>query len=358
MHKFLTLLLLSSLLFFTGCFDDKTSTPLETDSSDIYNFSVINERPNGWSDDSHGKNAEPNYSVVFPQNKVNRIDITVSESQWKAIFNDMTRIYGYEFGKGNSNQSPVKRDGLDMAENSIYIPANVKFNDKIWYCVGFRFKGNSSLTSAWSSGNYKMGIKLDFDKMEDEFPEIKNQSFYGFKKLALSSNFQDQSLLRDKIVPDIFREFGVPAPQTAFYRIYINFNGTSKYFGVYTVVEDPEGAMLTKQFTTNTGNLYKPDGTGANFAEGTFSEAGFDKENNNGDSADWSDIKAVFSTLHSTARTSDPATWRKNLETVFDADLFIKWLAVNTTIQNWDTYGNMAHNYYLYNDNGVIKWIP
>ena len=86
MYKFLTPLLLSVLLFFTGCFDDKKTTQEEADSSDIYNYSVINERPSGWSDDSHGKNAEPNYSIVFPQDKVNRIDITISESKWKALF--------------------------------------------------------------------------------------------------------------------------------------------------------------------------------------------------------------------------------------------------------------------------------
>lgn len=359
MYKFLTPLFFTTLLFFTGCLNDKKDSTAETTTdSAIYTYSVVNGRPAGWDDISHGKDEEANYSLVFPQDKVNRIDITVSANQWKALFDDMTRIYGYSFGKGSEGAIKTTRDGLDMAENSIYIPANVKFNDKTWYCVGFKFKGNSSLSSAWSSGNYKMGIKLDFDKLDDEYPEIKNQSFYGFKKLSLSSNFQDQSLLRDKVVPDIFREAGVPAPQTAFYRVYINFNGTRKYFGVYTVIEDPEGAMLSKQFKTNKGNLYKPDGTGADFANGTFTEAGFDKENNDGDSADWSDIKAVFSALHSNIRTTDPTTWRKNLETVFNADLFIKWLAVNTTVQNWDTYGLMAHNYYLYNDNGVINWIP
>ena len=41
------------------------------------------------------------------------------------------------------------------------------------------------------------------------------------------------------------------------------------------------------------------------------------------------------------------ATWRANLETVFDTDVFLKYLAVNTVVQNWDTYGRMTHNYYL-----------
>ncbi len=29
-------------------------------------------------------------------------------------------------------------------------------------------------------------------------------------------------------------------------------------------------------------------------------------------------------------------------------------------MQNWDTYGNMAHNYFLYNnpDDGLLTWIP
>ena len=41
------------------------------------------------------------------------------------------------------------------------------------------------------------------------------------------------------------------------------------------------------------------------------------------------------------------ATWRANLETVIDTNVFLKYLAVNTVVQNWDTYGRMTHNYYL-----------
>lgn len=34
------------------------------------------ECPEGWNDASHGNAAEPNYAVVFPQNKVNQLTIT------------------------------------------------------------------------------------------------------------------------------------------------------------------------------------------------------------------------------------------------------------------------------------------
>ena len=48
------------------------------------------------------------------------------------------------------------------------------------------------------------------------------------------------------------------------------------------------------------------------------------------------------------------------LERVFNTGAFIRWLAADTIIQNWDTYGAMAHNYYLYTDpsDGKVTWIP
>lgn len=54
-------------------------------------------------------------------------------------------------------------------------------------------------------------------------------------------------------------------------------------------------------------------------------------------------------------------TWRAAIETAFDVDLFLRWLAVNGAIQNWDAYGALAHNYYLYGDpaqKGRLRWIP
>lgn len=57
----------------------------------------------------------------------------------------------------------------------------------------------------------------------------------------------------------------------------------------------------------------------------------------------------------------DAEAWRAGLEATLNVDEFLHWLAVNTIIQNWDTYGNMAQNYYLYgdpSDEGRLVWIP
>ena len=74
----------------------------------------------------------------------------------------------------------------------------------------------------------------------------------------------------------------------------------------------------------------------------------FEKKNNK-KKADWSDIEAFIKALNSPERTTNAAQWRADLEKTFNIEHFLKYLAVNNTIVNWDSYGAMAHNFYLYN---------
>lgn len=151
---------------------------------------------------------------------------------------------------------------------------------------------------------------------------------------------------------------GVPAPQTSFCRIYIDYGEGEKYFGLYTIVEIVEDTMIEDQFTENSGNVYKPEGYGASFARNTFNTSYFEKKTN--EETDWTDIEELFNALHSEKRTDNAKEWKEILETVFNVDVFLKWLAVNNTVQNWDTYGKMTHNYYLYKDPKYnwLTWIP
>jgi len=71
------------------------------------------------------------------------------------------------------------------------------------------------------------------------------------------------------------------------------------------------------------------------------------------------DIEALFEVLHAELRSGNPAAWRAELESIFDVDSFLEWLAITAVIQHWDAYGNMSHNYYLYNnpETGQLSWI-
>ncbi len=315
-----------------------------------------------WTTETHTKSAEPDFDEVFDNSAVKRLDIVITSNRWQNMLDNMTELYG-AFGVGSNG--PVDRPGgppvigtLVSDENPIFVPAEVFYNEKQWYRVGIRFKGNSSLRSSWQSGILKLSLKLDFDEFEDNYPQIENQRFYGFKKLSLKNNYDDKSFLREKIAAEIFERAGLAVSNTAFYALYIDHGDGPIYFGLYTLVEEVDNTVIDTQFLSDKGNLYKPEGTGASFMEGSFNETDFEKKTNEEEN-DWSDIQTLFSILHNDSRIQDPESWRTSLEAIFDTDVFLRYLAVNTVIQNWDTYGGMPHNYYLYNnpENNKLSWI-
>jgi len=311
--------------------------------------------PEDWTSETHSNSADPNFSEVFDNSAVKRIDLVFTEENWQTMLDDMTELYGSFGGTGGRPGSPAS----DGTEDPVFVPAEVYYNDIQWYKVGIRFKGNSSLQSSWQSGILKLSLKLDFDEFEDDYPQIKNQRFFGFKKLSLKNNYEDKSFLREKVVAEIFQNAGLAVSHTAFYQVYIDNGDGPEYFGLYTMVEEVDDTVIETQFASDDGNLYKPEDSGASFANGTFSEFDFTKKTNE-DEGDWSDIQNLFAVLHDPTRLTDSEAWRANLDSIFDTDVFLEYLAVNTIVQNWDTYGRMTHNYFLYNnpDNGKLTWIP
>ncbi|MFK7858209.1 MAG: CotH kinase family protein [Granulosicoccus sp.] len=319
-----------------------------------------------WTEESHGNDIDGNVAEVFDDMQIKRLDLVITPERWQLMLDDMSATYG-EFGssaggaRGPQGGRPDSGTStiLETAEDPIFVPAEVFYNGMQWYRVGVRFKGNSSLQSSWQSGNLKLSFKLDFDEYEDDYPQIDNQRFYGFKKFSLKNNYDDRSMLREKVASDVFRDFGVPVSHTAFYTLYVDYGNGAEYFGVYTLVEEVDGNVLDTQFMSDDGNLYKPEEGSANFVEGSFDEIDFTKKTNE-DNEDWTDVISMFDALHADTFLLSPALWRENLESVFDVDGYLKYLAVNAVIQNWDTYGLMPHNYYLYNDpeTNKLTWIP
>lgn len=243
----------------------------------------------------------------------------------------------------------------------MWVTGDIEFEGDVWTDVGVRFKGNSSLMNAWSSGSLELPFKLDFDEFEDENPAIDDQRFYGFKQLSLSNNYNDATFMRDAVTSDILADAGIASAETAFYELFVDYGEGAVNFGLYTMVEVIDDTVIGRAFGDDDGNIYEADGASVSLAAGTYDgiSASFQKENNE-DEADWSDIEALYTALHSELRQSDPAAWKAELEAVFDVDTFLHWLAINTVIENWDTYGAATHNFYLYNnpETGQLTWIP
>ncbi len=347
------LIIIAAILIFnlSACNEDNFTNEPEKEEEEIDNTNYTD-----WTDETHSKSADLNYSVVFNQNKVLRFDIKISTEDWLNMQSDLSSILGSSGGRPGG---PGGGMGADVSVDPMWVPCSFRFNDTEWYHVGIRYKGNSSLKSTFQSGNNKLSFKLDFDQFEDDYPEIKNQRFYGFKQLNLKNNFDDMSLMREKVGADLFRQFGLASPQTAFCEVYVDIGNGPQYYGVYTLVEEVDDSVIKSQFISNSGNLYKPDGAAATFASGTF-DTGEMEIKTNEDSATYSDVKALYDIINSQERTTNTENWLTNLEAVFNVNMFLKYLAANNIIQNWDTYGRMTHNYYLYNnpETGLLTWIP
>jgi spore coat protein H len=388
-------------------------------------------------DDTHGRDAVPDYSRVFNQDTVGRLEIRMAAADWAAVVADMDSMagrfgvaggggLGQPPGQGGAGQLPTasaeaiaactgrtegdacsfgvpavsgrcvqtgnanplacvglpagggnpgggnpgggnpggfggdnnQRDDVELLPRSpIYVPVDLTYDGEAFQHVGFRLKGNSSLVSTWQRGAEKVPFRLNIDALEDRYPDIANQTFFGFPNLGFSNNILDSSYLRAKVVTDLMREAGLPAPTTAFMRVYFDRGAGSTYLGLYTMIEIPDEPLLDTLFGSSAGNLYKPHGTGGRWT--VFVADDFPKRTNEADE-DWTDIEDAITALNDTTSSRD--VWRRRLEARFDVGTFLRWLALNTLVGNNDTYGGLsAHNYYLYGSprhRDRLFWIP
>jgi spore coat protein CotH len=303
-----------------------------------------------WTAETHGKlkaaAITSNLGKVFDESRVQRLDVIIDSRNW-AVMQD--NLAGLRSVLGNSRDFSVLDDPL-------YVPCEVRYDGKEWYRVGIRFKGNSSL---YSAGGGKLPLKLKFNEFEGIYPAIAGQRFHGFKSLSLKSNFKDESEIHEQVAGKLFRDFGLKGPHASYYELHVDTGTGPVYFGLYTLVEEVDDTVVKTQYADDTGNLYKPEEGPATFAAGSFGTWRMGKKTNE-EALDYSDVLALHDALNSGLRVSAPATWKANLERILDVPVFLRWLAANSVMQNWDTYGAMPHNFYLYRNpaSQLLEWIP
>ena len=300
-----------------------------------------------WTLASHGAAAAPDYSVVFPQDAVNTLELVMTAAQWAAVQVEVSALFGVPFGGGGAPTTTFPD------QDPAYLPVAMRFNGKRWDHVGFRLKGNSSLATAWRAGNLKLPFRINLDRFEGQFPAILDQRLHGFHELSFSPGTADPSLIREKLASDVLRSAGIAAARTAFFKVFLDIGAGARYVGVYTAVEVIDDTMVRDQFGEDAGNIYKPMSRLSAFVQSEF------EKKNNRTAADWTDVQAFLTALQSPLRTTDTVAWRAGLEATFDVGHFLRWLALNTAMVNWDSYGTMPQNYYLYHHptRGLV-WIP
>lgn len=319
----------------------------------------------GWSAESHSKEGDPDPEIVFPEDAVLRLDINICAGNWTSLQSDLDAVMaeaGVVVGGGTDAPPSEPPEGgppegggpVTLLSDPAYVPVNVSLDGKTWPSVGFRYKGNSSLWGPYQEGKSKLPFRLEFDQYEDEDAALEDQRFWGYKELKFSSAYTDDSLIRDRLAAATFRDAGVPAAQGGFMAVYVDVGEGPVFWGLYTAFEDPCGGLLDTWFEDDDGNCYEAEAADLT----TLDTEGLEKKTNE-DADDWSDVSALVDTLSD--QDLSVYDWRAALESEADVDGFLRALAVNSLIGNWDSYGLMSHNYFLYGDpslDGRLRWIP
>ena len=320
--------------------------------------------------------------ALFDTEEMMRIDIQMKQEEWEEM--------------------------LENAAAKEYYACDVQINDQKLGNVGLRTKGNTSLSAiAGNPDTDRFSFKLEFDHY------VEGQTCLGLEKLILNNNYADATSMKEAVVYDMYRYLGVDASLYNYAELSLN----GEYLGVYLALEAVEDSFLLRNYGTGDGKLYKPDSMkmgggekgefggqpprpgekdadawkeerrdqgGENFdleegderqktARGKMPGGSPSMGGGNGanlnytdeELSSYSDIWDGEVTDTDKADHSRVVTALKNigggtdLEKYLDVDNLLKYMAVHAFSVNLDSLsGNMAHNYYLYEYNGMLNILP
>lgn len=113
-------------------------------------------------------------------------------------------------------------DWNDMLENATaetYYQCNVEVNGTMFYQVGIRPKGNTSLSAiANDDTTDRYSFKLEFDHYVD------GQTCFGLDKLILNNNYADATNLKEALIYDMYQYLGADASLYNYAKISLNGN--------------------------------------------------------------------------------------------------------------------------------------
>ncbi|MBQ2972592.1 MAG: CotH kinase family protein [Ruminococcus sp.] len=264
----------------------------------------------------------PGYETrLFDQTRVHTIDILIDD--WDAF--------------------------LDTASEEKYSACTLVVDGEKFSNVAIRAKGNNSRRLTEKYGHDRYSLKVEFD-------HYTYGSYYGLDKFSLDSSFQDNSYMKTWITFDMMEHMGVPTPLCSYAWVRVN----EKDWGLFLAIEEPEEAFVKRSFGIDHGQLYKPDYKSLNDENADvhlrYTDEDFDSYDNIFRNAKFditdSDKQRVINALKILS-TGD------NLETAINVDEVLRYFTVQVFVVNMDSYlGRTGHNYFLYEENGVLSILP
>ena len=197
--------------------------------------------------------------------------------------------------------------------------------------VGIHVRGNTSRDAA------KKSFELSFNSY------VPGRKYRGLEKMKLNGEHNDVSILRSKVSSDLLIQCGLPSARTSYIKLFIN----NEYKGLYIHIEHFDEEYIQKRFPNDhTGNLFKCfygsdltyHGSNPSYYQNTYILKTNEAVN------DYSGLIHFIEVLYN----SPTANFVCEIQDVFDVESYLRTLAVEILIGQWDGYAFNKNNYFLY----------
>jgi spore coat protein H len=287
---------------------------------------------------------------LFGPDKLWTLHMTIGAKEYDAMQPKGGGMFFNPFGKKDNPPSKKKDEpaNTDTHKNNAYgiefpwAKGDLEFADKLVKEVGVRYKGNSTYQT--SANGLRRPLKIDINHYHGE------QKLFGLGSMYLGNGVFDPSRVREALGYSVFRAAKVPAPRTAFVKLYLTVptKHDKTYVGLYTLIEPVDKTFLKKHFQDSKGMLLKPEKIQGLPYLGEKWSAYENTYNPKREPSEAQKRRLIEFTKF--VNQADDATFAKKIGSYLDVDQFLRFAAANSLIANLDSFFGLGHNYFLYLD--------
>jgi hypothetical protein len=170
----------------------------------------------------------------------------------------------------------------------------------------------------------------------------------GVTKLNFNNNVTDASWMNEVLSYRLYRDAGIPAPRTAYARIFVTVPGKfdHQYFGLYSLVEDVDRVFVGKNYGTHRGAIFKP------VTSSLFSDLGNDwakyRQTYDPKTPLYDEQKERVIELSRLVTGTDDKEFADRIGEFIDLDEFARFMAVMVFLSDMDGILGPGQNMYLF----------
>jgi len=207
----------------------------------------------------------------------------------------------------------------------------VTFQGRTWPGVGVRIKGSASFQPI----DEKPALKLEFDATVD------GARLYGLERMTLNNEVWDPTMMAETMGYAAFRENGAPAPRTGYATVTLN----ERYLGLYAILETMDDQFVDRNWPGTHGDLWEMTRN----CDFTGDCSCFEMQEPGDEGGD----DAVTQGCAAAAAGTVSA-----LQTAFDWEGLVSFLAVERAVNHPDSYSYNLNNFFVYHDRERLHLTP